>query len=163
MATPNPPDIISEIRSQLKEQEALEAVAAAYSLPVLYSLKSLVCFGGLDEDVALTCPAPGFVLNFNNGDYLHIKREYTNDWLIGRIVGSDISLGFIPSEKLLLSVVERRTPFSEAENDNPVTNHLSLQMIVIFTIEYYNSSVSKGSNSPSNSVCRSFIKNLRID
>ena len=61
-----------------------------------YSLKAMVNFGGTDEEAAIRCPAPGFVLSFNNGDYLHIKQDYTVDWLIGRVVGSDTGLGFLP-------------------------------------------------------------------
>ena len=84
------------------------------------SLCALVKFCGLDEEAAMSCPAAGFVLAFRQGDFLHIKQvcffplpirglavygncthivlcqEYNEDWLIGRVVGPDTSLGFIP-------------------------------------------------------------------
>ena len=86
------------------------------------SLCALVKFSGLDEEAAMSCPAAGFVLAFRQGDFLHIKQvrsfcitlfeallftemltvlrtvcqEYNKDWLIGRVVGPDTSLGFIP-------------------------------------------------------------------
>ena len=53
-------------------------------------------FGGLEEEIALKCPAPGFVLAFHKGDFIHIKQEYECDWLIGRVIGRDSGLGFIP-------------------------------------------------------------------
>ena len=53
-------------------------------------------FGGLEEEIALKCPAPGFVLAFHNDDFIHIKQEYEHDWLIGRVIGRDSGLGFIP-------------------------------------------------------------------
>ncbi|XP_011410569.1 PREDICTED: voltage-dependent L-type calcium channel subunit beta-1-like [Amphimedon queenslandica] len=104
---------LEEIRSQLKETEAVEALVAAYSLEVQHSLKANVDFGGIEEDIAIQCPAPGFVLSFSKGDYLHIKQDYTEDWLIGRVVGSDTGLGFLPSEKLLQKVTDDKRGVAE--------------------------------------------------
>lgn len=56
----------------------------------------MVNFAGIDEEVAMDCPAPGFVLSFHAGDYLHIKQDYADEWLIGRVVGHDSGLGFVP-------------------------------------------------------------------
>lgn len=95
------------MKASVREYAAMEALAKACASPVQFACCALVSFHGDAEDV----PLPRYSTSFQQGDYIHFKQQYNDDWWIGRVVGHNpmtvSGMGFIPSEaRLCATIVE---------------------------------------------------------
>lgn len=84
------------------EDKALQALTKAVSKGVQLAFKALVDYDA--EDVS-DCPLPSYALPFKKNDYLHMKQKYNEDWWIGRVVGECETIGFLPSELKLKTLI----------------------------------------------------------